>query len=48
MGVTDSALACESEPVMDAVCTAVVGPARTGPVLARTNLLMQVVLARTR
>ena len=33
MGVTDLALGCESEPVMDAVCTAVFGPARTGHVL---------------
>ena len=33
MGVTDLALTCGSEPVMDAVCTAVVGSARTGRVL---------------
>ena len=33
MGVNDLALACGSEPVADAVCTAVVGPARTGRVL---------------
>ena len=33
MGVTDLALDCGSEPVMDAVCTAVVVTARTGPVL---------------
>ena len=30
MGVTDLALACGSEPVVDAVCTAVVGSARIG------------------
>ena len=33
MGVTDFALTCGSEPVVDAVCTAVVGSARTGRVL---------------
>ena len=33
MGVTDLALTCESEPVMDAVYTAVVGSACTGRVL---------------
>ena len=29
MGITDRALTCESEPVMDAARTAVVGSART-------------------
>ena len=33
MGVTGVPLARGSEPVVDAVCTAVVGPARTGRVL---------------
>ena len=33
VGVTDLALACGSEPVAGAVCTAVVGSARTGRVL---------------
>ena len=33
MGVTDLSLACGSEPEMDAVWTAVVGSARTGPAL---------------
>ena len=33
LGVTDLALACGLEPLMDAVCTAVVGSARTGPEL---------------
>ena len=32
-GVTDLALACGSEPVVDAECTAVVGSTFTGPVL---------------
>ena len=33
LGVTDLALTCGSEPVVDAVCTAVVGSLRTGLVL---------------
>ena len=33
MGVTDFALTCGSEPVVDAVCTAAVGSTRTGRVL---------------
>ena len=33
VGVTDLVLNCESEPVMDAVCAAVVGSARAGRVL---------------
>ena len=33
MGASDLALTCGSEPVVDAVCTAVVGAARTGRVL---------------
>ena len=33
MGVADFALTCGLEPVMDAVCAAVVGSARTGSVL---------------
>ena len=33
VGVTDLAFTCGSEPVVDAVCTAVVGSARTGRVL---------------
>ena len=33
MGVTDFAPTCGSEPVVDGVCTAVVGLARTGRAL---------------
>ena len=37
MGVTDLAFACGPEPVVDEVCTAVVGSARTGRVLVTSQ-----------